>query len=64
MIKKFAVAALAATGLVAVAGPSAANAWTGPCATQRALFEKYNIQFDMHQEQVEAAYGEACRRLG
>ena len=37
---------------------------TGPCATQRSLFEKYNIQFDMHQEQVEWLYGEVCRRTG
>lgn len=63
-MKKSGLAVIAAAGLLAVAVPSGATAYTGPCEKQRELFEKYNIQFDMHQEQVEWLYTETCRRTG
>ena len=61
--------AASAVALALVAAPAASTAATatratGPCATQRELFEKENIQFDMHQEQVEWLYSEVCRRTG
>src|SRR4051794_15530566 len=52
--------AVAATG---AASASAADVY-GPCQTQRNLFQKENIQIEMHQEQVEAAYGFVCSQTG
>jgi hypothetical protein len=54
----------AGSGFYCLVRRPSSQRYTGPCATQRALFEKYNIQFDMHQEQVELLYSVACRRLG
>ena len=47
-----------------ITGAPSAQAYVGPCAQQRALFEKYNIQLDMDAPLVGAAYGEACRQTG
>ena len=57
---------LAAALALAVAGTGAASASTitGPCTTQQNLFDKYNIQFDMHQEQVEQTYSFVCSKTG
>jgi hypothetical protein len=60
---KLAVAALAAASLVGATAPSASAA-DGPCATQRALFEKYNIQTDMDAPAVAWAYNTACAHTG
>jgi hypothetical protein len=59
-MKRIALTAL--VGIAFVAAAPSAQAAEGPCAQQRALFEKYNIQFDMHAPLVEWAYGEACSR--
>ena len=48
----------------AVVPAASAQAYEGPCAKQRALFEKYNIEFNMHAPAVEYAYGETCSRTG
>jgi hypothetical protein len=55
-----AVAAVAAFG----AAPAGAADVYGPCQLQQNLFDKYNIEFGMHQEQVEQAYGFVCSRTG
>jgi hypothetical protein len=54
----------AGTGWTCLVRRPSSQRYTGPCATQRALFEKHNIQFDMHQEQLELIYSETCRRTG
>jgi hypothetical protein len=62
-VRRVALAVLAGAAFVVAAAPSA-QAAEGPCSQQRALFEKYNIQFDMHAPLVEGAYGEVCSRTG
>lgn len=62
-MRRFALAALAAAGLLAAGAPGAVAA-DGPCAQQRALFEKHNIQVDMYAPLVGVAYGEICSRTG
>lgn len=65
-MKKIGIGVLAAAGLMGASAPSA-GAEVGPpkpCETQRALFEKYNIEFGMHQEEVEAAYTWTCSQTG
>ena len=55
--------ALAVVGAAAIPATSA-QAYEGPCATQRALFEKYNIQIDMKAPLVADAYNEGCSHTG
>jgi hypothetical protein len=62
-VRRAALAVLAGAAFVVAAAPGA-QAAEGPCAQQRALFEKYNIQLDMHAPLVEGAYGELCRHTG
>lgn len=55
--------ALAVAGVAAI--PAAeAQAYQGPCETQRALFEKYNIQIDMNAPLVADVYNAGCSRTG
>ena len=63
-MKRAGIAALAALGLVGVFAPSAGATTYGPCAAQQALFDKYGIGLNMHQEQLEEAYGTVCRITG
>jgi hypothetical protein len=62
-MKKIGIAAVAAVALMA-GGAQSANAAVGPCATQQALFDKYNIQIDMYAPEVSWAYGTVCRTTG
>src|SRR3954453_20014640 len=55
--------ALAGGGAAAIPA-SSAQAYQGPCETQRALFEKYNIQIDMNAPLVGYAYNEGCSHTG
>jgi hypothetical protein len=63
-VKKLVVAAVVAAGLIGASAPSAPAAEpvaiTGPCATQQALFEKYNIQIDMYAPAASWLYGTIC----
>ena len=52
--------ALAAAG----SGTASASTITGPCTTQQNLFDKYNIQFGMHQEEAEQTYSFVCSKTG
>jgi hypothetical protein len=63
-MKKVVLAGLTAMSIVAVAPAATAGAATGPCASQRALFEKYNIQTDMDAPLVGYAYNEVCAVTG
>jgi hypothetical protein len=68
MMRKVGITLAAALSLAAVGTSTAAASEPlqayGPCQTQQGLFEKYNIQFDMHQEQVEQAYSFVCSQTG
>jgi hypothetical protein len=55
--------ALAVAGAAAIPATSA-QAYQGPCETQRALFEKYNIQIDMKAPLVADAYNAGCSQTG
>jgi hypothetical protein len=55
--------ALVVAGVAAIPANSA-QAYEGPCAQQRALFEKYNIQLDMNAPLVGAVYNAACSATG
>jgi hypothetical protein len=55
--------ALAVVGVAAIPATSA-QAYQGPCETQRALFEKYNIQIDMKAPLVAYVYNEGCSTTG
>ena len=67
-MRKVGITLAAALALTAVGATGAQaedwSAYTGPCATQQSLFEKYNIEFNMHQEQVEQAYSFTCSKTG
>ena len=63
-MKKVVLAGLAAMSIVAVAPVATAGAATGPCESQRALFEKYNIELNMNAPAVAYAYNEACAVTG
>jgi hypothetical protein len=58
-----AVLALAAVGTSTASASEPLQVY-GPCQTQQNLFDKYNIQFDMHQEQVEQTYSFVCSQTG
>ena len=55
--------ALAATGATAASASDPLVVY-GPCQTQRNMFDKANIQMDMHQEQVEQTYSFVCSQTG
>jgi hypothetical protein len=55
--------ALVVVGVAAIPAASA-QAYQGACETQRALFEKYNIQIDMNAPLVAYVYNEACSHTG
>jgi hypothetical protein len=65
-MKKLGIAVLAAASIVGATAQSAsaASAPAGPCETQRALFEKYNIQIDMYSPEISCAYNTACGVTG
>jgi hypothetical protein len=59
------LAVLAVAGLALIPAASAqASENTGPCATQQALFEKHNIEFNMNAPLVAYAYNTACGVTG
>ncbi len=63
-MRKLMVAAVAALSVAAGSAPTAQAAETvaatGPCATQQALFEKYNIQIDMYAPAASWLYNTVC----
>ena len=63
-MRKLMITAVVAAGLIGASAPSAQAAETvaitGPCATQQALFEKYNIQIDMYAPAASWLYGTIC----
>lgn len=63
-MRKVAVAALAAVGLVGVVSPAGAATTAGPCSVVWSVQDKYNIYLNMHQAQVEYVWGEVCRHTG
>ena len=64
-MKKLGIAVLATASIVGASAQSASAAEIdGPCATQQALFEKYNIQIDMYSPEVSWAYNTVCGVTG
>jgi hypothetical protein len=67
-MRKVGISLAAALALTAVGATTASASEQlqvyGPCQTQQNLFDKYNIQFDMHQEQAEQAYSTVCSVTG
>ena len=65
-MKKLGIAALVAASLVGASAQSASASEPigGPCATQRDLFDKYNIQIDMYAPAVSWAYTQVCNVTG
>ena len=64
-MKKLGIAVLAAASVVGATAQSAnAASSDGPCATQRALFEKYDIELNMNAPLVGYAYNTACDVTG
>ena len=65
-MKKLGIAALVAASIVGATAQSASAAAQieGPCTTQRALFEKYNIQIDMYSPEISWAYTTVCGVTG
>jgi hypothetical protein len=63
-MRKLTITALVAAAAFAATATAPAQAYTGPCATAQTLFEKYNIQLDMHFPLLEDTSREVCRTTG
>ena len=63
-MRKVGMTLAAAIALVAAGTGTASAGEVTPCATQQAVFDKYGIGLNMHQEQVEAAYCFVCSKTG